>query len=126
MMELDEAIAYEREEAKKNRKSYVWYSENPKVWNDGGKMKKECLFCAEEHEQRAAWLEELKAYREIGTVEECKNCVLDIVKAYNKAIDDFTRELKDMLITDYSIFDTDDIRILVDDIDEIAERLREV
>ena len=33
-------------------------------------------------------MEELKAYREIGTVEECKNSVLDIQKAYNKAIDD--------------------------------------
>ena len=42
----------------------------------------------EEHEQLAEWLEELKAYREIGTVEECKNSVLDIQKAYNKAIDD--------------------------------------
>ena len=35
------------------------------------------------------WLEELKAYREIGTVEECRNSVLDIVRAYNKALDDF-------------------------------------
>ena len=43
---------------------------------------------AEEHEQIAEWLEELKAYRAIGTVEECKNSVLDIQKAYNKAIDD--------------------------------------
>ena len=38
--------------------------------------------------QIAKSLEELKAYREIGTVEECKNSVLDIQKAYNKAIDD--------------------------------------
>ena len=42
----------------------------------------------EYHEQLAEWLEELKAYRAIGTVEECKNSVLDIQKAYNKAIDD--------------------------------------
>ena len=46
------------------------------------------LSYAEENEQVAEWLEELKAYREIGTVEECKNSVLDIQKAYNKAIDD--------------------------------------
>lgn len=40
------------------------------------------------YEQLAEWLEELKAYREIGTIEECKNSVLDIAKAYNKAIND--------------------------------------
>ena len=33
-------------------------------------------------------LEEMKAYREIGTVEECKGCVIEILKAYNKALDD--------------------------------------
>ena len=42
-------------------------------------------------EQIAEWLEELKAYREIGTVEECRNSVLDIVRAYNKALDDFVK-----------------------------------
>ena len=47
----------------------------------------------EEHEQLAEWLEELKAYREIGTVEECKGCVLEILEAYNKAIDDFEQKL---------------------------------
>ena len=42
-------------------------------------------------EQLAEWLEELKEYREIGTVEECMNSVLDIVRAYNKALDDFVK-----------------------------------
>ena len=42
-------------------------------------------------EQIAEWLEELKVYREIGTVEECRNSVLDIVRAYNKALDDFVK-----------------------------------
>ena len=46
------------------------------------------LSYAEDNEQIAEWLEELKAYRTIGTVEECKNSVLDIQKAYNKALDD--------------------------------------
>ena len=39
-------------------------------------------------EQIAEWLEELKDYRKIGTVEECRNCVIEILKAYNKALDD--------------------------------------
>ena len=46
-----------------------------------------------EHYQVRAWLKELKAYREIGTVEECKGCVLEILEAYNKAIDDFEQKL---------------------------------
>ena len=49
-------------------------------------------------------LEELKAYKEIGTVEECRNSVLDIQKAYNKAIDDFLREIKiDVIATTFGL-----------------------
>ena len=48
-----------------------------------------CDKCVDESKQLAEWLEELKAYRGIGTVEECRNSVLDIVRAYNKAVDDF-------------------------------------
>ena len=39
-------------------------------------------------------MKEVKKYREIGTVEECKNSVLKILEAYNKAIDDFANTLK--------------------------------
>lgn len=31
-----------------------------------------CIKCAEEHEQLAEWLEDLKQYRAIGTPEECR------------------------------------------------------
>ena len=71
--------------------------------------------CAEEHEQLAKWLEELKAYREIGTVEECKNSVLDIQKAYNKAIDDAKSV----------ILQTIDNEILVDTLHLRLEQLKE-
>ena len=50
-----------------------------------------CDKCVDESKQLAQWLEELKAYIEIGTVEECRNSVLDIPKAYNNGIDDFVR-----------------------------------
>ena len=76
MLSIDEAIAFERQQAKDKRNEHYTF---------GIQKSKEA---AEEHEQLAEWLEELKAYREIGTVEECKNSVLDIQKAYNKAIDD--------------------------------------
>ena len=71
MLSIDEAIAHAREVASRKFDDRV-----------------HCISCAEEHEQLAEWLEELKAYRAIGTVEECRNSVLDILKAYNKAIDD--------------------------------------
>ena len=39
-------------------------------------------------------LEELKAYREIGTIEELRGAVLKIQEAYNKAIGDFAEACK--------------------------------
>ena len=59
----------------------------------------------EEHKQLAVWLEELKSYREIGTVEECKESVLDIEKAYNKGYADgslsVTSEIRNKVIDDF-------------------------
>ena len=84
-MTIDEAIAHEREVAaiqRNNDKLNKTLGKSSPYYNT------DCIKCAEEHEQLAEWLEELKTYREIGTVEECKNSVLDILKAYNKAIDD--------------------------------------
>lgn len=67
--------------------------------------------------QIAEWLEELKAYREIGTVEECRNSVLDILKAYNKAIDDFVNACKeDILCQTFGLH--------IKGIERIAEQLK--
>ena len=56
------------------------------------------FYDTEEHEQLADWLEELKAHRAIGTVEECKDAVENIEKfyylGYNKAIDDFANQME--------------------------------
>ena len=93
-MSIDEAIARERQLAKEQRSHIgTFYS---KIMGYDDEYIKKCEVCAKEHEQLAEWLEELKAYREIGTVEECKESVLDIEKAYNKAIDDFAEKLKEM------------------------------
>ena len=70
-MKLDEAIEFCKEKSKN-----IKLRTEPKTF-----------------EQIAEWLEELKQYRAIGTVEECKNSVLKILEAYNKAIDDFKEEL---------------------------------
>ena len=59
------------------------------------------LSYAEENEQLAEWLEELKAYREIGTVEGYKNAIECYTKEYmirksnvqyDKVVDDFVHE----------------------------------
>ena len=82
MLSIDEAIAHAREVASRKFDDRV-----------------HCIRCAEEHEQLAEWLEELKAYRE----KKCNKSVylasksvdkIDAVNkgyidGYNKAIDDF-------------------------------------
>ena len=57
-MTIDEAIVQAREVASRKFDDRV-----------------HCIRCAEEHEQLAEWLEELKAYRAIGTLEECREAV---------------------------------------------------
>ena len=71
-MTLEEAIAHAKEVVVENRKKEAWNRNNPHIWNDGGRQYAECKKCADEHEQLAEWLEELKQYRMIGTLEECR------------------------------------------------------
>ena len=128
-MTIDEAIAHAREVAEYNRKC----NENSDC------IDITCERCAEKYEQLAEWLEELKAYKAIGTVEECKNSVLDIPKAYNKAIDDFVEDIS-LKISDSFIwgkiadcFKSKNINDISDEIivyiintaNEIAEQLKE-
>ena len=77
-MSIDEAI--ERCETLAT-KGHIIFSRDPDIAEE----------CNEKYKQLAEWLEELKAYREIGTVEECRNSVLDIERSYNKALDDFVK-----------------------------------
>ena len=70
-MTIDKAIAHAREVAEKNRNFDVI----PEKVMATSTFKYNCLKCAEEHEQLAEWLEELKAYRAIGTPEECRAAV---------------------------------------------------
>ena len=77
-----------------------------------------CEDCVKECKQVAEWLEELKAFRENKWTD------IYIKRGYDKAIDDFVANVKDALITDYSVFNTDDIRIFIDIIEEIAEQLK--
>ena len=57
-MTIDEAIVHAREVASRKFDDRV-----------------HCIRCAEEHEQLAEWLEELKQYRAIGTPDKCRAAV---------------------------------------------------
>ena len=97
-MTIDEAIAHAREVANTQRgKSGICLQNGLECEHFS-----DCLKCAEEHEQLAEWLEELKAYRE----KKCNKSVylasksvdkIDAVNkgyidGYNKALDDFIHE----------------------------------
>ena len=97
-MTLDEAIAHAREVASRKFDDRV-----------------HCIKCAEEHEQLAEWLEELKAYRASVFSGDMTQKMLK--EEYCKAVDDFAESVKN-LIADSSV-------IRFKDIDEIAEQLKE-
>ena len=131
-MTLDEAILHAREVAERNRKQYK------NCPSDRTDIRYQtCEECAEEHEQLAEWLELLKWYDQGMEDIPSESGVLpkDVYHAgYNKAIDDFAEKLNakcDGMIKDkwnsnvapiswaeaYADFN--------DDIDEIAEQLKE-
>ena len=107
-MTIDEAIAHAREVAEEQRELFRLCPYPSQECNGADickclKNKHDgCIKCAEEHEQLAEWLEELKAYREIGTVEGYKSAIGcytkeyllrrnlqdQIKEQYNKALDD--------------------------------------
>ena len=83
-MSIDEAIAHEREVAaiqRNNDKLNKTLGKSSPYYNT------DCIKCAEEHEQIAEWLEELKAIKSDGFTDNLLD--MGFTKGYNKAIDDF-------------------------------------
>ncbi len=78
-MTIDEAIARERQQAKEQR-SYIGTT-----WNK--EYSKKCELYAEEHEQLAEWLEELKEIKSNGRYVQGNKAGQKI--GYRNAIDDF-------------------------------------
>ena len=124
ILSIDEAIAKERKLAEIYRNDIVPKEDYHNIpWIDMANEGNEKA--AEEHEQLAEWLEELKAYREIGTVEGYKNAIECYTKEYmirksniqyDKAIDDAKSV----------ILQTIDNEILVDTLHLRLEQLKEV
>lgn len=98
MLSVDEVIAHAREVAEIQRKD----NDNCKYKSQYGckdcvdYYSKPCIECAEEHEQLAEWLEELKALRN-GLNIKCDSLNEALEKGkkigYNKAIDDFATDI---------------------------------
>ena len=96
-MTLDEAITHAREVASEQKRR-----SGACVQNDSECDKfSTCLKCAEEHEQLAEWLEELKFLKQWKSDimdEFCKHDVSSfeelVTNARNKAIDDFVKKYK--------------------------------
>ena len=99
-MKIDEAIAHAREVAKRRMTEYENHYDK-----DAHYYPIQCKKCAKEHDQLAEWLEELKQYRAIGTLEDCqaavernneKTRIIDGITeccGYDFGIDAFQREL---------------------------------
>lgn len=94
-MTLDEAILHAREVAERNRKQYK------NCPSDRTDIRYQtCEECAEEHEQLAEWLEELKFIRQWKSDIMDEFCKYDVssfeelvTNTRNKAIDDYMNKL---------------------------------
>ena len=127
MLSIDEAIAHARAVAETCEYEASKYDmcdsyEREVAYKEGK--------CGEEHEQLAEWLEELKAYREIGTVEGYKNAIECYTKEYmirksnvqyDKAVDDFVHECDKHC----EFYSGKNKNITREDILKIAEQLKE-
>ena len=120
-MSIDEAIARERQQAKEQRDHIGTFDDE---------YSKKCEVWAEEHEQIANWLEELKVIKEMDlsipqhfTKEQSdwikKYCINRNKEFYNMALDDFAERLKAEYVKHYVDGDP-----YFDYIDEIAEQLK--
>lgn len=127
MRTLDEAIAKEKEEAKRLRKiietGYDGEISIEAIFCDDTDAIKEAYErfenCAKEHEQYAEWLEELKALRLQNHLGRDEALIAGRKEGYNKAIDDFVESLKEKYACCGYVEELAEI-----DIDEIAEQLK--
>ena len=85
-MTIDEAISHAKEVAAIQRSNEKL---NRTLGSASPYINETCLECAEEHEQIAEWLEELKDYRE----NQHRSLRHMYEKGYNKAIDNFSMEI---------------------------------
>ena len=125
-MTLDEAILHAREVAERNRKQYK------NCPSDRTDIRYQtCEECAEEHEQLAEWLEELKSYRasvfsgdmtQIMLKEEYCKAINDFAEKLNAKCDGMIKEKWNSNVTPISWAEV--YADFKDDIDDISEQLK--
>ena len=125
-MTLDDAITYHKKTAKDARDNII--NHNSLDWKEKYSNSQLELYARNE-DQLVTWLEELKAYREIGTVEGYKNAIecytaeYTIRKSnvqYDKAINDFVHECDKYC----GFYNGENKNITREDILRIAEKLK--
>ena len=114
-MTLDEAIKHCLEKAKEEKRKLL------KVGDIYA-----CSKCAEEHEQLAKWLEELKDYRRFNGAKTFDNGFKQGEKyGYKKAIDDFVKNIKECSgWTPNCIESWHDVCLTIYTLHQIAEELK--
>ena len=135
-MTIDEAIARERQQAKEQRNHIG-------TWDD--EYSKKCEVYAEEHEQLAEWLEELRELRVTVSELQCEMQATGALlnerdkETRNKAIDDFAAKIKENISESLiwgmiancfkykNMNDTSDriVDYVINTANEIAEQLKE-
>ena len=123
MLSIDETIAHARDVAKRNREQWKnCHADRRDIEHQT------CEQCAEEHEQLAEWLEELKALRN-GLKIKCDslNDALEKGKkvGYNNAIDDFVQKVKEHQYVLSDVVNSKDYGMFTIGIEQIAEQLKE-
>ena len=137
MLSIDEAIARERKLAEIYRNDIVPKEDYHNMpWND--MLNKRKSKAAEEHEQLAEWLEELKDYRDknkwvvridVENIDSIKDKIEELSKyaesQYNKAIDECNKKLDELEINYESCFGTKIIEMYADVYEDFRAWLKE-
>ena len=122
-MTIDEAIAHARDVAANEQKRRSGIC----IQNDSECDKfSDCLKCAEDHEQLAEWLEELKCYKNDNDFSDYADRLHKIAfnSGYNKAIYDLLEDANEMAIeVDTGTYTMKAIGIGL--LENIAEKLKE-
>ena len=120
-MTIDESIEQEKFKARVDR-----IKSNKRIFHNNDEDKiSACHRSAEEHEQLAKWLEELKAYKKNTDIcpicdTYCSYLADEFENGYNKAIDDFVRFANTM-----PTVESEDGTIRPMWLEEMAEQLKE-
>ena len=118
MLSIDEAIAHAREVANTQRgKSGICLQNGLECEHFS-----DCLKCAEEHEQLAEWLEELKAIKNgsIPIIHGKAELELHDKEVYNKALDEFIHTIEPRMEWDNQFY-----ALAIEHCIKIAEQLKE-